>query len=327
MGNDALQPCTRLQKYWSYSRTQRSRMHSSCIKVQHRTLPFVISFPLCHLPRMTFRALKITMMLAATLLSGANLSFAEDGCSGRAAEIVQRAYPDAVKAADKGFNVKGLAIMLPTESAGDDPHAVICRVWPAHPELMLVAVPLIGGQSDDGNAGDLELLVLDAAGLNVRQRLYLAGRMTDDAVRITKIAFDTARYRLAPEQMAFGLRIFQHGSSGPNPFGEIGLSLYTIADGKLTSVLSGITVSDNHGEWDTNCAGTFDESSRTLSMQATAHHGYADILVSETASTTVASVVANGECVEQRSGPTRKTLILTYDGKEYVVPEDIRSLE
>ncbi|WP_438754110.1 hypothetical protein [Pararhizobium sp. O133] len=277
---------------------------------------------------MTLRAIKTTVLLAAAFLSSTNLSFADDGCNGQAAAVVQRAYPDAVKASDTTFKVKELAITLPAEGAvEDDPHAVICRVWPAYPELMLVAVPLIGGQSDDGNAGDLELLVLDADSLGVRQRLFLAGRMTDDAVRITRLAFDTARYRLSPKQIAFGLRIFQHGSSGPNPFGEVGLSLYTIADGKLTSVLSGITVSDNHGEWDTNCAGTFDESSRTLSMQPTVHHGYADILVSETSSTTVASVAANGECVEQRNGPKKTTLLLTYDGREYTVPENIRSLE
>ncbi len=281
---------------------------------------------------MTFRAAKTAilqgLLAAAALVSGTNLSFALDnGCGGRAADIVQRAYPDAAKTSDTSFSVKGLAITLPAESVGDDPNAMICRVWPAHPELMLVAVPLIGGQSDDGNAGDLELLVLDKTSLDIRQRLHLAGRMTDDAVRITQIAFDTAPYRLAPKQIAFGLRIFHHGSSGPNPFGEVGLSLYTIANGKLASVLDGITVSDNHGEWDTNCAGTFDESSRTLSMQSTAHHGYADILVSETSSTTVASVAANGECVEKRDGPKKSTLRLTYDGKEYAVPEDLKSLD
>lgn len=265
---------------------------------------------------------------AVVSIASAGLSFAsDDGCSSRAADILERAYPNAVKASDTNFRFNGLTITLTAESASDDPHAVICKVWPAYPELMLVSVPLIGGVSDDGNAGDLELLVVDAASLDVKQRLHLTGRMTDDAVRITKIAFDTARYRLAPKQMAFGLRISKHGSSGPNPFGEIGLSLFTIADGKLTSVLSGITVSENHGEWNTNCTGTFDEISRTLTMQPTAHHDYADILVSETASTTVASMAANGECVEQRSRPTRKTLLLTYDGKEYAVPDDLKSLD
>lgn len=267
------------------------------------------------------------LLVSAAFLSGTQFAFAEDGCGGQAAAIVQRAYPDAVKSSDTAFSLKNMSITLPAESASDDPHAVICRIWPAHPEAMLVAVPLIGAQSNDGNEGDLELLVLDAASLDVRQRLYLAGRMADDAIRITKISFDTARYRLAPQQMAFGLRIFQHGSSGPNPFGEVGLSLYTIANGKLVSVLTGITVNDNHGEWDTNCAGTFDETSRTLSMQSTAHNGYADILVSETSSTTVASVAANGECVEKRDGPKETAMRLTYNGREYAVPDDLKSLD
>ncbi|MBP1860201.1 PA3715 family protein [Rhizobium herbae] len=282
---------------------------------------------------MMIRAAKIavlhTLLAAATLLLGMGVSHAaDDECGARAKDIVQHAYPNAVKASDTGFTVDGFVITLPEESlVGDDPHAILCRVWPAHPELMLVAVPLVGAQSDDGNTGDLELLVLDAASLDVRQRLRLAGRMSDDAVRITQVAFDTARYQLAPGQMAFGLRIFQHGSSGPNPFGEVGLWLYAIVNGKLVPVLDGITVSDNHGEWDTNCAGTFDETNRTLAMQSTVHNGYADILVSETSSSRVSAVGANGECGDQQVSQKKSTMRLVYDGKQYNVPEASKPLD
>lgn len=68
----------------------------------------------------------------------------------------------------------------------DSPKSAICRIWPAHPELTLAAVPLMTQQySDYDNVGDMELLVLDSTTLDVKQRLRLPERMSDDAIRIT----------------------------------------------------------------------------------------------------------------------------------------------
>lgn len=102
------------------------------------------------------------------------------------------------------------------------PFAVICKIWPANPDLLLAAIPLMrdGPSRDFGHDGDLRILVLDRATLKVHEHLQLDGLMSDDAMRISDVSFDTARYDVAPGRRAFGLRISRTGSSRANPFSE-----------------------------------------------------------------------------------------------------------
>ena len=180
---------------------------------------------------------------------------------------------------------------------------------------------------DDGNEGDLDLLVIDRSSLKVESRLRLHARMNDDAVRITDIQFDTARYRLTPDQSAFGLRVSLEGSSRPDPFGEVDLSLYMVDHDRLRPVLDGIVTRKNGGEWDTQCAGTFDETRRTLAMDAATHNGYANILVTERSFSTTASVDKQGDCQQRISKRDQPAYRLSYNGNTYPVPKALRPLE
>ncbi|TGQ51093.1 hypothetical protein EN854_34020, partial [Mesorhizobium sp. M4B.F.Ca.ET.211.01.1.1] len=101
---------------------------------------------------------------------------------------------------------------------------------------------------------DIELLVVDRNSKQVRQRLLQPGLITDDAIAIRKIEFDTGRYGLAPGVTAFGLRIEMANHSQANPFSETDLRLYAVAGDALRMVLDGLVVAGNGGEGDTNCA-------------------------------------------------------------------------
>lgn len=212
-------------------------------------------------------------------------------------------------------------------TAYDDPHTVVCRIWPSRPDLTLVAVPLMTRQSDDGNEGDLELLVINSDDFVVRQRLRLANLMTDDALYISRIALDTARYRLTPDKTAFGLRVSLQGSSRPNPFGETTLWLFLIDDkGRLAPVLDNIVISSNQGEWDTNCAGEFQTMERTLSMVPSAGNAMSDIIVEETSTTTISVSGTDGACTD--TGTTSsKAYRLSYEASAYRVPKELRRTE
>ncbi|SCX13557.1 hypothetical protein DSM25558_1738 [Agrobacterium sp. DSM 25558] len=250
-----------------------------------------------------------------------------ESCDGRAEVIVHNAYPDATKNDDETFQVGESTISINDREAGiDAPHMMTCRVWPANPQLTLVAVPLIKSANEDGTVGDLELLVVDTGTSAVRKRLLLADRMTDDAIRISAVEFDTARYRLSREQTAFGLRISTNGSSRPNPYDEVSLWLYAIDKGSLHPLLDGMIVSKNTGEWDTNCAGEFQSSESTLSMSSNRTHGYADITVVETGSTKTNFVGKDNSCEDKTVTSKPQTLRLVYDGKEYRIPEDRRAV-
>ncbi len=266
-------------------------------------------------------------LMAAALLLGSQIVHGEDACGGNATAIVQQAYPKA-KVSPTGFVVDGATITLPApDDIGESTHPLICHAWPAHPEVLLVAVPLMTKLGDDGNEGNLDLLVIDRKSLKVQSRLRLHGRMNDDAIRIADVQFDTPRYRLTPDQSAFGLRIDLEGSSRPDPFGETDLSLYVIDHNTLRPVLNGIVTNKNGGEWDTQCAGTFDETHRTLAMDTATHNGLADILVTEKSSITTASPGKNGDCQQKVTKKDPQTYRLSYDGKTYPVPKALKPLE
>ena len=251
---------------------------------------------------------------------------AQDDCGSQGAAIVKNAYPAAQEIPDQGFEVDGATIKV-SASADDDPHAVVCRVWPARPEFTLVAVPLMTRQSDDSNEGDLELLVVDSSDSAVRQRLRLPHLMNDDALYISSIAFDTARYRLAPGNMAFGLRVSLRGSSRPNPFGETTLWLFRIDDKeRLAPVLDSLIVSSNQGEWDTNCAGEFHTTERTLSMVPSAGNAIADIVVDETNTTTISKPDKDGTCTDTGT-ESSNSYRLHYEASAYRAPEGLKRPE
>jgi hypothetical protein len=235
---------------------------------------------------------------------------------------VQQAYPKARTSADgTSFTLEPHTSIALTHADGDAP-GLVCKIWPAHDDLLLVAVPLIDSakSGDDEHVGDIELLVVDRKSLQVRQRLLQPGLMTDDAIAIRKVEFDTGRYGLAPDVTAFGLRIEMANHSQPNPFSETDLRLYALDGDALRMVLDGLVVANNGGEGDTNCAGSFHSSKVSLAMSAASHHGYHDITVVERTYTDEPSPDKNGECQSHPGKSVSQTYRLRYDGSSYAVP-------
>lgn len=106
----------------------------------------------------------------------------------------------------------------------------------------------------------------------------------------------------------------------------MGLWLYVIENGSLRPVLDGLVVSQNGGEWDTNCAGEFQSSESKLSMSSNKTLGYADITVIETSSTKTSFAEKDNECKDKTVTNKPQTLRLVYDGERYPIPEDRRAL-
>lgn len=146
--------------------------------------------------------------------------------------------------------------------------------------------------------------------------------MTDDAMVITGVAFDTAPWRLAPDRIAFGLRISIQGSSCANPFHETTLRLFEPDGGSFHPILDALTVERSGGEWDANCAGAFSEEKCTLAMLPQTHHDVADIGVT---TRTIDRLTAehNGQCEEIETVRPATSTRLRFDGIRYSVPETL----
>jgi len=260
------------------------------------------------------------------LLGTQTASAGENGCEKNYAVIVGEAYPQAQRISDSEFTAEGAALFLAKDGAEKGPYSLVCRVWPANPQLLLVAVPFIREMSDMATTGELDVLVLDARTFKVQRRLRLQEAIDDDAFKIRTIAFDTARYQVAPGQMAFGIRIAKKGSSRVNPLDEVSLSLFVMDNEHLRPVLEGIVTDRYAGEWDGNCAGTVVTTKRVLAMGDKGARTYADIWATERTSVTTTMVDGKGECVEHISHNTPHRTPLIFDGERYKVPQAMKPL-
>ncbi|MER9890696.1 hypothetical protein NKJ40_01115 [Mesorhizobium sp. M0119] len=269
------------------------------------------------------RILLPVFFLCLTSLSPAR---AAAGDCGDAAALVQQAYPKARKSADGiSFTLEphtNIASTLPESAA---PFGLVCKIWPAHDDLLLVAVPLIDSANRDHlHVGDIELLVVDRKSLRVRQRLLQPGLMTDDMIVIEKVEFDTGRYALAPDVSAFGLRIEMAHHSLTAPFTETDLRLYALAGDTLRVVLDGLVVAGSGGDSDGSCAESFHSSQVSLAMSPASHHGYHDIAAVERTDTDNPSPDQDGECQSHPGKPVKRTYRLRYDGNRYPVPAALK---
>ena len=177
------------------------------------------------------------------------------------------------------------AVILVANVAAGDPFGLTCKAWPANPDLLLVAVPLMRDQSEaeaaDGHEGDLDVLVLERATLKPLRQRRLKGLMMDDAVALTSLTFDTARYDLMPDRRAFGIRISRAAGSRVSLYGESSLRLFVMGERELEMVLDGMVVSGTRGDWDTRCAGDVEERKVTVGLGSGSSQGYRDLSLTE----------------------------------------------
>lgn len=209
----------------------------------------------------------------------------------------------------------------------DTEHAV-CKVWPANEALTIVALPLPQqGNTDDTGTDDLEVLVTDTASGTVIAHQFQQGVISYDAFRFTGLTLDTARYQLTPQNRAFGVRVSHEGSSRVNPFSETVLSLYVVDGQSLRTVVDRLIVGTSGGEWDGNCAGTFNDTTRTLDIGPAAKEGYAVLKGTEKSSSTT-NAVQNGNCkYDIPRSAKRTTFALEYRNGKYSVPKGMQDTE
>jgi hypothetical protein len=167
-----------------------------------------------------------------------------------------------------------------------------------------------------------DVLVVDEPTGTPRHRLRIPHAMDDDAVRLSRISFDTAPYSLGPDRLAFGVRREWVGSSRPNPFKETTLSLYEPRGAALALVLDDLIVERSQGQWDLSCAGETVVTERILRM-VPGQKGQ-DISVLERITQSTSREAKNGECSTTDQAVAPRTIRLSFDGKRYDVPRLIQ---
>lgn len=243
------------------------------------------------------------LMVAAWLLAVASLSHA--ACdSGLADRMSAKLHPGRVL----------------------DEERAACKSWPGVLGRSIVVLPLPRADAVPGVAVfDLDVLIVQQADngntdhSTVTSHLFEQKVLFEDAVHIDDIRIDTARYPLAADARAFGVRVRYSGSSRANPYADETLALYVPQGDHLRKVLGGLELSMDRGEWDSNCVGTFEQMRGALSVVSTRSNGFADLMLRRTHTDSHASFI-DGDCVEQPHVPSFESVLLRYDGTRYVLP-------
>jgi len=198
-----------------------------------------------------------------------------------------------------------------------------CKVWSADTTLTL-AVLAFKQQGTDPDAAtyDVDVLVAKSDTGEVIAHLYRTAALNEDAITIQSVGLDMARYQLAPDTRAFGVRIGHEGSSRVNPFSDSVLDLYVVQGHTLKRVLGDLETHVETGDWDGNCAGTFSTVNRVISIDPIQVHGYATLHVSQKSGTSDAKM-SGDQCVSRDVPPVRADFTLQYDGTQYEVPKKL----
>lgn len=153
----------------------------------------------------------------------------------------------------------------------------------------------------------------------------LDGALDGDTVFVEGIGLDTARYQLATDTLAFGLRLERSNTSGANPYSDIQLQLMHVQGSGLRMLAPPLLVRSHHTQWDTHCAGQSLEISRTVAVGPGRHHGLADLVVRERRVTN-RSAMEGEYCFVQSTPVETATHVLRYDGQHYPLPEALKPL-
>jgi hypothetical protein len=188
------------------------------------------------------------------------------------------------------------------------------------PEMMAYAVLEKVGESEYAEEGHYKYkchVVLYNASDKIITNRYVIENLESDAVRLSKVSFDFAPYMVQTNKRAFGLRISYSGASRVNPYEEEQISLFVQEKDKLVPVLKDFTSYLSTGDWDTNCAGEFNEKRAVFILEPTSSNGYFDMKVSYKEVKTINKMVS-GDCKGTETA-TKSNAKLVYVNGTYQV--------
>lgn len=205
-----------------------------------------------------------------------------------------------------------------------------CKAWPADPSKTIVALvhfqkgSYFNAPPVPGNGlFDLDVLIVKSDNGEILQRHLQKGALSSDAMALSGITIDTARYTLAQQIRAFGVRADFSHSGGSNPAHYQVINLYIAESKKISQVLSRLIVfQENAEQLGDGCSGTSSETKRTLAIAKTHTHGYADLMVVEKSINRESKFFKN-DCVVTEI-PFSRQYTLQFDGNAYPVPKELR---
>jgi hypothetical protein len=185
------------------------------------------------------------------------------------------------------------------------------KKMPNAEDSYIVVIPvLVGEYEEDFFTIKNYILITDEKG-NIKNQYLDPREITSDAIRLYSMVIDTGLYTIGSNIRAFGLKVIFEGSSRPNPYSSEDISLYYPVGKTFKKVLNEFNLSSSSGEWDTNCAGEFEDETSVIMLDKTKTNNFTDLKIKTKITATINKVV-NDDCKnEEKVRTTFKTLKFT----------------
>lgn len=190
------------------------------------------------------------------------------------------------------------------------------KTLPYDKSKTVLAIPKYSANvADEYATFDAYIVVIDNSTGKIICKFTEPGAWTSDAVRLEGISIDTGLYLLNKTTRAFGIRVNYYGSSRPNPFGETLLSLFIVEKNSLKQVLKDYIISQSSGEWDTNCAGEFENQTSSIDIDKAQTNNFNSLII-KTKIVKTKNIPTKDDCIAKESTTEVKSKLI-FDGKKY----------
>lgn len=162
---------------------------------------------------------------------------------------------------------------------------------------------------------DAYIVMVDNATGKIISKYVEKEAWTSDAMVLSEITIDTGLYQLNEKERAFGIRVSYSGSSNPNPYYYTDLSLFIVQNNLMKRVLKNYQINRASGEWDTRCAGEFDESIGSIDLDKNTTNGFKNLIIKSKIEHTK-SFLVDDNC-EEKVTTKNSIKYLKFNGKEY----------
>ena len=188
---------------------------------------------------------------------------------------------------------------------------VVDKVLPNSKEKTIVVIPKYRTNEKDeyGNyfyEFDSYIIIANNRNGKILNKFYEPNAWTSDAINLTSIGIDTGLYILNDQTRAFAIRVGYTGSSRPNPYNKIELSLFIPDNNSLKKILKDYPIDDFIGEWDTNCSGEFEETKSIIEIDKSKTNNFNNLII-KTKITKILSIPTKNDCLEKKQTSQRST--------------------
>lgn len=213
--------------------------------------------------------------------------------------------------------------ILIQDEFGDDVKFLTCK---NNPELTNQTIIAFVSNTKDDDSG---ISVNDAHTVLVENNKIITsliekGMINNDTIQLDDVEIDTGLYKITQSLRAIGVRYHFVGPSRVNPYSENVLNLYINEKNTLRNILYSLSMHEQSGEWDGNCNGYFDETTRYISIAKSSSYGFYDLFLTGKSAHSIAQAKKE-DCSESTKTAKINKVKITFDGKKYKIPRDLNS--